>query len=142
MANATYHSVVAVGPSPSLPKVDRDERPHSHDVVDYFKRRRHRQLSCSDGTTRTGTRHHPVAMLCRFQPRDNKFRHRERIRRSKDGRRKLFQTSLQETPFEDWVLNMLAFVPTSQILAVSVNQHMPPTGNSNKGRQTTQSSHN
>ena len=64
--------------------------------------RRHRQLSCNDCTTKTGTWHQPVAMLCPLQARDNKFRHRQRIERSKDGRRHLLQASFQETQIEYW----------------------------------------
>ena len=81
-------------------------------------------------------------MLCTLQTRDNKFRHGERIRRSKDGRGDILQTSLQETQIKDGVLHQLVTVPTSQIFAVRVGQHMGPARNSNKGRRTNHCSHN
>ena len=95
MQNVLFHSAVAVSLSTSLPVVDHDERPHSHDVADYLNKRRHRQLSRDDGTTKTGTRHHPVAMLCTLQTCNNKIHHREGIQRSKEGRGQLLQASLQ-----------------------------------------------
>ena len=49
------HYAVAISPSPSLFKVDHDKGPHSHDVADELKKRRHRQLSCNNGSTMTGT---------------------------------------------------------------------------------------
>ena len=81
-------------------------------------------------------------MLWHLQTCDNKFRHRETIKRSKDGRRHHLQASFQETKIEHWVLYQLATAPTSQIFAVSVGQHMQPTRNSNEGPGTTHSSHN
>ena len=50
-----YHKAVVVGLSTSLLMVDHDERPHSHDVADDLNWRRHRQLSCDGGMTKTGT---------------------------------------------------------------------------------------
>ena len=61
-----YHQTVAVGLSPRLFKVDHNEEPHTHDVPDNLKKGRHRQLSCDKSTTKTGTLHHPVVMLCPF----------------------------------------------------------------------------
>ena len=39
--NVLYHSAVAVGLSPKLLKVDHDDRPHSHNVAEDLKKRRH-----------------------------------------------------------------------------------------------------
>ena len=55
MQNILYHQDVAVSFSISLPEVDHDERPHSHEVADDLNQRRHSQLSRDDGTTKTGT---------------------------------------------------------------------------------------
>ena len=78
-----YHWTVTVRFSTSLFKVDHDERPHSHNVADDLKKRRQWQLSCNDGTTKTGTWHHPVLVPYALQARGNKFRHREGIQRWK-----------------------------------------------------------
>ena len=55
-----YH----VSPSPSVPEVDQDERPHTHDVPHGLKQWRDGQLSGDNGTTTTGTWKHPVGVLC------------------------------------------------------------------------------
>ena len=94
------------------------------------------------GMTKTGTWHHPIAMLCTLQTLDDELRQREGIQRSKDRRGYLLQASFQETQIKDWVLYQLMTLPTSQILDVGVGQHMRPTRNSNKGRWTTHCSHN
>ena len=142
MENVLYHLGVAVGFSPSLSKVDHDKRPHSHDIADDLKKRRHWQLSCNDGTTKTGTWHHPDAMLCPIQACDNNFRHRGGIQKFKDGRSYLLQARFQEKPIEYWVLYQLVTVPTSQLIAVSVGRHMRPTRISNKERLIIHSSQN
>ena len=69
-----------------------------------------------------------------FQTRDNKFRHREGIQRSKDGRGDFLQASLQETQIKNGTLHQPVRVPTSQISPVRVAQHMQPARNSNQGR--------
>ena len=84
--NVLYQLAVAGSLSTSLHQVNPDEKPHSHDVAVDLNQWRHRQLSCKNGMTKTGTWHHPVAMLYRLQTRDNKFCHREGIQRSEDGR--------------------------------------------------------
>ena len=140
--NVLYHQAVAVGPSLSLIELDHNERPHYNDVADELEKRQDRQLYCIIGTTKTGTWHHPVAMLCPLQSRHNKFRHGEQIQSSKNRREYLLQASLQESQIEDRVLNQLAIVPTSEKVAVIVSQHMRPSRNSNKGRRTTRGSHN
>ena len=71
-----------------------------------------------------------------------KIRQRQGIQRFIDRRRHLLQASFQETQIKDWVLYQLVTVPTSQIFAVSVGQHMRTNRNSNDGRRTTYSSHN
>ena len=77
--------------------------------------------------------HHPIAMFGTLQSRDNEFRHGEGIHRPKDGRRHLLQTALEETQVENRVFHQLVRVPTSQLLLVSVRQHMRPARNRNKG---------
>ena len=77
--NVLYHYAVAVSLSTSLLEVDNDKSSHSYDIADDLKKRRHRELSGDDGTTKTGTWHHPVAMLCTLQTLDKKLRHREGI---------------------------------------------------------------
>ena len=124
--------------SPKLLKVDHDDRPHSHNVAEDLKKRRHWQLSCNDGTTETGMWHHPVAMLCALQTRNNKLYHREGIQRSKEGRGYLFAGMVSGDAHR-----ILGTLPAScQIFAVSVSQHLRPTRYSNKGCRTTHGSHN
>ena len=86
LQNELYHKAVAVSLPTSLLEVHHDERPHSHDVADDLNKRRHRQLSSDDGTAKTRSGHHPIAMFGTLQSRDNEFRHREGIQRPKDGR--------------------------------------------------------
>ena len=81
-------------------------------------------------------------MLCTIQTRGKKLRLREGIPRSKHGRGHLLQASFQKTQIKDGVLRKLVTVPTSQIFAVRVGQHMRPPRNSNERRWTTHSSHN
>ena len=81
-------------------------------------------------------------MLCPLQLLHKRFRDGERIQRSKDGRRYFLQASLHETQIEYRVLNQLANVPTSQVVAVNFSHYMRPTRNNNKGRQTAHSSKN
>ena len=73
--NVLYHQAVAVSLSTSLFEVDNDERPHPHDVADELNKRRHRQLSSDDGTAKTRSGHHPIAMFGTLQSRDNELRH-------------------------------------------------------------------
>ena len=129
---------VAVGSSPSLLKVDQDQRPHSRDVADDLKKRRHRQLSCNYGTTKTGTWHHPVAMLHPFQTCD-KFRHREGIRR----RTKIFFAGIVSGD-ANWILGTQPACDCTHFpnTRLSVSQHMRLTRNSNKDHWTIHSSHN
>ena len=61
--NLLYHYAVAVSPSTSLLEVDNNERPHPHDVADDLHKRRHRQLPSDDGTAKTCSGHHPVAVF-------------------------------------------------------------------------------
>ena len=140
--NVLYHYAVAVSLSTSLFEVDNDERPHPHDVADDLNKRRHRQLPSNDGTAKTRSGHHPFAMFGPLQSRDNEFRHGEGIQRPKYGRRHLLQTALEETQVENRVFQQLVRVPTSQVLLVSVRQHMRPARNRNKGRRTTHRSYN
>ena len=69
------HQAVAVSLHTSLVEVHHDERPQSHDVADDLNKRRHRQLSSDDGTAKTRSGHHPIAMFGTLRSRDNEFRH-------------------------------------------------------------------
>ena len=60
----------------------------------------------------------------------------------KDRGRHFLKASPQESQIEKGVLNKLPIIPTAQIVALSVNQQVRPTRNSNKGHRTTQRSHN
>ena len=140
--NVLYHYAVAVSLSNSLFEVGNDERPHPHDVADDLHKKRHRQLPSNDGKAKTRSGHHPVAMFGPLQSRDNEFRHGEGIQRPKDGRQHLLQTALEETQVENRVFHQLVRVPTSQVLLVSVCQHMRPARNCNKGRRTANRSYN
>ena len=142
MQNVLYHYAVAVSLSTSLFEVDNDERPHPHDVADDLHKRRHRQLPSNDGTAKTRSGHHPVAMFGPLQSRDDGFRHGEGIQRPKDGGRHLLQRALEETQVENRVFHQLVRVPTSQVLLVSVCHHMRPARNRNKGRRTANCRHN
>ena len=133
---------MAVSLPTSLLEVHHDERPHSPDVADDLNKRRHRQLSSDNGTAKTRSRHHPIAMFGTLQSPDNEFRHCEGIKRSKDGRWHFLQPPLQETQIKNGILHELVRVPTSQKLLVRVSQHMRPARNCNKGRRTTLCSHN
>ena len=103
--NVLYHYAVAVSLSTSLFEVDNDERPHPHDVADDLHKRRQRQLPSNDGTAKTRSGHHPVAVFGPLQSRHNEFRHRKGIQGSKDGRRHLLQTPLEETQVEKRVFH-------------------------------------
>ena len=142
MQNVLYHYAVAVSLSTSLFEVDNDERPHPHDVADDLHKRRHRQLPSNDGTAKTRSGHHPVAMFGPLQSRDDEFRHGEGIQRPKDGGRHLLLTALEETQVKNRVFHQLVRVPTSQVLLVSVCHNMRPARNRNKGRRTANCRHN
>ena len=142
MQNVLYHYAVAVSLSTSLFEVDNDERPHPHDVADDLHKRRHRQLHSNDGTAKTSSGHHPVAMFGPLQSRDDEFRRGEGIQTPKNGGRHLLHTALEETQVENRVFHQLVRVPTPQVLLVSVCHHMRPARSRKKGRRTANCRHN